>query len=180
MSDVRRLGGRVVYENAWMSVREDEIERPDGSRGVYGVIDKPDFVVVLPFENGGFHLVEEYRYPVERRSWNFPQGSLPGRRAGDPEEVARRELAEETGLRAATLTRLGRLDAAHGMSSQRYAVFVATDLTAGEHAREPEEQDMRQQWFPEADVRRMIRDGVITDDSSVAAYALYVLSTDET
>jgi 8-oxo-dGTP pyrophosphatase MutT (NUDIX family) len=173
---IRRLTSRVVYENAWMTVREDEIERPDGSRGIYGVVDKPDFVVVIPAENDGFHLVEEYRYPIGRRTWNFPQGSLPDRRAGDPLDVARRELAEETGLRAATLTRLGHLHAAHGTSNQGYDVVLATDLTPGAHARETEEQDMRQRWFSHADLRTLIRTGAITDDSTLAAYTLYTLT----
>ncbi|MCQ0006796.1 hypothetical protein [Actinomadura madurae] len=75
---VRQVGTRVVYENPWMVVREDEVERLDGSRGIYGVIDKPDFVLVIPIEGDGFHLVEEYRYPIGKRTWSFPQGSLPG------------------------------------------------------------------------------------------------------
>ena len=107
---VRQVASRVVYENPWMVVREDEVERLDGSRGMYGVVDKPDFVLVIPEEGDGFHLVEEYRYPIGRRTWSFPQGSAPGRREADPEELARRELAEETGLRAGTLRRLGYLN----------------------------------------------------------------------
>ncbi|MUN35831.1 NUDIX domain-containing protein [Actinomadura litoris] len=172
---VRRVATRVVYENPWMVVREDEVERPDGSRGIYGVVDKPDFVLVIPMENGGFHLVEEYRYPIRRRTWNFPQGTFPGRREGDPEELARLELRQETGLRAASLTHLGYLNCSHGTSGQGFNVFVAADLRAGETDREPEEQDMRQRWFSRAEVRAMIRDGRITDDSSVAAYALLIL-----
>ncbi|WP_018654023.1 NUDIX domain-containing protein [Actinomadura flavalba] len=172
MDGFRRLSGRTVYANAWMTVREDEIERPDGSRGIYGVVDKPDFVLVIPAENDGFHLVEEFRYPLGRRCWGFPQGSQPGLVAGDPLAVARRELAEETGLTADTFTHLGRLDAAHGTSSQRYDVFLATGLTPGDPAREASEQDMRQAWFSHADLRAMIRDGRITDDSSLAAYTL--------
>ncbi|WP_262401875.1 hypothetical protein [Actinomadura sp. CNU-125] len=97
---VRRIASRVVYENPWMVVREDEVERLDGSRGIYGVIDKPDFVLVIPEEDGGFHMVEEFRYPIGRRTWNFPQGAAPGRAVVEPTELARRELAEETGFTA--------------------------------------------------------------------------------
>ncbi|MGK5555926.1 NUDIX domain-containing protein [Actinomadura kijaniata] len=175
MSDFRRVSSRVVYENRWMAVREDEFERPDGSRGVYGVVDKPDFALVIPFENDGFHLVEEYRYPVGRRAWNFPQGSLPDRAAGAPEELARRELAEETGLRAGTLTRLGTLHASHGTSNQHVHVFLATDLTPGEPSREPEEQDMRQAFVSREEFKKLVREGVIADDSTVAAYTLLLL-----
>jgi 8-oxo-dGTP pyrophosphatase MutT (NUDIX family) len=172
---VRQVSSRVVYENPWMVVREDEVERLDGSRGIYGVVDKPDFVLVIPVEGDGFHLVEEYRYPIGRRTWNFPQGSLPGRREAAPEELARRELAEETGLRAGTLRRLGYLNCSHGTSGQGFTVFVASDLVAGEADREPEEQDMRQKWVSEEEFKALIREGRITDDSSLAAYALLTI-----
>ncbi|GAA3924944.1 NUDIX hydrolase [Actinomadura viridis] len=173
---IRRLTSRVVYENRWMTVREDEIERLDGSRGIYGVIDKNDFAVVIPAENGGFHMVEEYRYPIGRRTWNFPQGSYPDRRTGVvPEELARHELAEETGFRAGKMTELGYLHGAHGTSSQGFHVFLATDLVPGESAREPEEQDMRQRFVTRAEFKELIRAGTITDDSTVAAYTLLLL-----
>lgn len=175
---VRQVGTRVVYENPWMVVREDEVERPDGSRGIYGVVDKPDFVLVVPVERGGFHLVEEYRYPIGKRTWSFPQGSLPGRRDADPEELARLELAQETGLRAGTLRHLGFLNCSHGTSSQGFNIFVASDLVAGEPDREPEEQDMRQKWVPRDEFTAMARDGRITDDSTLAAFALLLM--DET
>ncbi|MFA1546630.1 NUDIX domain-containing protein [Actinomadura chokoriensis] len=175
---VRRVGTRIVYENPWMVVREDEVERLDGSRGIYGVVDKPDFVLIIPLEDGGFHLVEEYRYPIGKRTWSFPQGSLPGRRSADPEELARLELAQETGLRAGTLTHLGHLNCSHGTSGQGFDVFVASDLEAGEPDREPEEQDMRHEWFSRDGFKALIREGRITDDSTLAAYAL--LTMDET
>ncbi|GGV23017.1 ADP-ribose pyrophosphatase [Actinomadura cremea] len=172
---VRRVASRVVYENPWMVVREDEVERLDGSRGIYGVVDKPDFVLVVPEENGGFHMVEEYRYPIGRRTWNFPQGSAPGRRAVAPDELARRELAEETGFTAGRLRRIGYLNCSHGTSGQGFTVFHATDLTPGEPDREAEEQDMRQRWVSRAEFRGLVANGLITDDSTLAAYALLTM-----
>jgi 8-oxo-dGTP pyrophosphatase MutT (NUDIX family) len=172
---VRRIGSRVVYENPWMVVREDRVERLDGSRGIYGIIEKPDFALVIPVEGDGFHMVEEFRYPIGKRTWSFPQGSLPDRQAAEPEELARTELAQETGLRAGTLTHLGHLNCSHGTSGQGFDVFLATDLKAGEADREPEEQDMRQRWVSRAEFTAMIRDGRVTDDSTVAAYTLLTL-----
>src|SRR5438132_473856 len=110
---MRVVDNRVVYSNPWMSVREDDIERDDGSVGLYGVVDKPDFALVIPYDAGGFWLVEQYRYPVRRSAWEFPQGSWDSR-SGTPEELARAELAEETGLRAAELRHLGHLYCAYG------------------------------------------------------------------
>jgi hypothetical protein len=76
---ITTLGSRVVYENPWLTLREDKIKRLDGSEGIYSVVDKPDFSVVIPFGNNGFHLAEQYRYPLRRRVWEFPQGAFrPG------------------------------------------------------------------------------------------------------
>jgi len=172
---IRRLSTRTVYENRWMSVREDEVLRPDGSTGVYGVVDKPDFALVIPAERGGFHLVEQYRYPVGARSWEFPQGTLPDRRECDPAELARLELAEETGLRADHLEHLGHLHQAPGHSSQGMDVFLATGLSPGPVRREPEEQDMRQRWVSRDELEGMILAGAMRDSSSLAAYALLLL-----
>jgi 8-oxo-dGDP phosphatase len=172
---IRRLSSRVVYENPWMVVREDEVERPDGSRGMFGVIDKPDFALVIPAEDDGFHLVEEYRYPIERRTWSFPQGTMPGRAPADPERLARRELAEETGLSAGQLVHLGFFHCSHGMSRQGCNVYLATALSHGPAQREHEEQDMRQAWVSRAAFEQMLTSGAITDDSTMAAYTLLLL-----
>jgi 8-oxo-dGTP pyrophosphatase MutT (NUDIX family) len=173
--DIRTLASSVVYEDSWMALRRDEIERRDGSRGTYAVVDKPDFALVIAMDGERFCLVEEYRYPVQRRSWAFPQGTFPGRGTGDPEDLARLELAQETGLRAGELTRLGFLHSSHGTSGQGFHVYLATGLTQGQPEREPEEQDMQQCWVSRGQFKDMIRDGRITDDSTVAAYSLLAL-----
>jgi 8-oxo-dGTP pyrophosphatase MutT (NUDIX family) len=167
-----------VYRNNWMIVREDEIRRPDGTGGVYGVIDKPTYALVIAQDGERFRLVEQFRYPLGLRRWEFPQGTAPGRPDQDepePSELAARELREETGLRAASMVRIGQLDVAPGMSSQRGWVFHATGITEGEHEREHEEQDMHSEWFSRAEVKRMIRGGDITDAQSIAAWAQLML-----
>jgi 8-oxo-dGDP phosphatase len=166
---------REVYVNAWMSVREDAIRRPDGSAGIYGVVDRPDYALIIPMDGDRMHLVEQFRYPLGQRRWEFPQGTAPERKELAPEELAARELREETGLRAGRLVPLGLLDVAPGMSSQRGRVFLATELSEGEHEREQEEQDMRSAWFPRAEFERMISREEITDAQSIAAYTLLLL-----
>jgi 8-oxo-dGTP pyrophosphatase MutT (NUDIX family) len=169
------LDSRQVYVNPWMVVREDAIRRPDGSAGIYGVIDKPDYALVIPCDGEQFMLVEQFRYAVGRRRWEFPQGTAPDRDHLDPVELATRELREETGLRAGRVEELGMIDVAPGMSSQRGRVFLATELVDGEPDREHEEQDMRCAWFHRADLERMIAGGVVTDSQSIAGYALLLL-----
>jgi 8-oxo-dGTP pyrophosphatase MutT (NUDIX family) len=169
------LGSRTVYTNPWLEVREDSIRRADGSTGIYGVVSRPDFAMIVPLEQDRLMLVEQFRYPLGQRSWEFPAGSLPGHVTGDPVELAHRELREETGLRAARMTHLGLLDTAPGTLRQRGHVYLATELTPGEPDREPEEQDMQMSWFTRETVERMIRTGVITDAQTMAAYSFLLL-----
>jgi 8-oxo-dGTP pyrophosphatase MutT (NUDIX family) len=172
---VEQLGTKTIYRNAWMTVREDSVAWPDGTTGIYGVVDKPDFALIIPREPGGFWLVEQYRYPVGRRAWEFPQGTWGGPPGGDQDALARAELAEETGLTAGRLAHLGRLFSAYGFCSQGFDVFLATELTAGEPAREPGEQDMVHRFVTDAEFTAMIRAGQVVDGATIAAYALWQL-----
>ena len=170
------MASREVYRNSWLTLREDDIRRPDGSKGIYAVVDKPTYALVIPRDGDRYHLVEQFRYPLGLRRWEFPQGTAPEQEHLEPIDLAARELREETGLRATSIVALGQLDVAPGMSSQRGWVFLATDITEGEHEREPEEQDMHSEWFSGAAVERMVRDGEITDAQSIAAWALLLLN----
>jgi 8-oxo-dGTP pyrophosphatase MutT (NUDIX family) len=172
MSEIRRRASREVYRNPWLRLREDEIEYADGSTGTYAVVDKDDFVVVLPEADGGYWLVQQYRYPVGRRQWEFPQGGWSHGESGTAEDLAAAELAEETGLSARRFTHLGRLFAAYGYSSQSFDVFRATGLSEGAPRRERTEQDMVHRWFARAEVLAMIGTGEFADSFSVAALTL--------
>jgi 8-oxo-dGTP pyrophosphatase MutT (NUDIX family) len=172
---IEGVGSREVYRNPWMIVREDDIRRPDGSTGIYGVIVKPTYALVIAFDGDRYQLVEQFRYPIGLRRWEFPQGTAPGTLDGDeppPADLAAQELREETGLRAASMEVLGQLDVAPGMSSQRGWVFLATGVTEGDHEREHEEQDMRSEWFTGGQIEQMIVDGTITDAQTLAAWTL--------
>jgi 8-oxo-dGTP pyrophosphatase MutT (NUDIX family) len=172
---VRTTSSREVYRNPWIRVREDLVERDDGSPGLYGVVERPHFGLVIPAERDGFWLVEQYRHPLGRRSWEFPQGTWPAGQDGAAEALARAELAEETGLRAAELHHLGHLDLAPGLATQQFDVWLAGGLTQGQTARESTEADMRTAFVPEAEFRAMVRDGRFTDGPSLAAYSLLLL-----
>ncbi len=174
--EIKTLSSRVVYSDNWIVLRRDEIERADGSLGTYAVVERDDFALIIPAENAGFYLVEEYRHPLGRRVWSFPQGAFPAGEHGTPEELARAELAQETGLRAGQLLPLGRLSANHGSSSQYGQHWLATDLTQGETDLEPEELGLRHAWVSQAEFEAMVEDGRIVDDTSLAAYALLLMA----
>jgi len=168
----RVTGTRVVYENRWMRLREDRFERADGSEGLYAVVDKSPATAVIAVDGDEVVLVEQYRHPVGERFWELPQGAWDGEDAPDPEQLARGELAEETGMRAGSLERLGRLYFAYGITGQPFDVWLATDLTQGEQDLEPEEEGLRVGRFALADAEQMILDGTIMDSATVAAFGL--------
>jgi ADP-ribose pyrophosphatase len=171
--NIETTSTRLVYENRWMRVREDTIRRRDGSSGIYGVVEKPDFVVIVPVENDGrLYLVEQFRYAVKGRYWELPQGSWEQVHGADPVEIARGELREETGLNAAKLTYVGHLFAVCGYFNQGYHIFLATGLRRGDADLEHEEQDLVTRAFALSEVERMIRDGEIKDATTVAALGL--------
>lgn len=177
MADVERLGGRELVRTPWLAVREDDIVFADGSRGSYTVVEKRDFTVVVPYTGHGFWLVEQYRYPLGRRTWEFPQGGWPSGRSGTALELAAAELAEETGLRADSLEHLGRLDASPGFATNAFDVFLATGLRDGPTRREASEADMVHAYFSTSELEEMVADGGFRDSNSVAALALFWLRT---
>jgi len=167
------ISSELVYENRWVRVREDRLERADGSPGVYSVVEKRPAAVILPVhDDGSITLVEQYRHPVDERFWELPQGALDSADTTDPEEIARTELAEETGLRAGSMRRLGRLYFAYGISNQYFDAWLATGLTQGEQALEAEEAGLRVRRFPPGQVEEMIRAGTIADAATVAVFHL--------
>ncbi|MBA2517041.1 MAG: NUDIX hydrolase [Solirubrobacterales bacterium] len=169
---IRTLSSREVYRSPWMRLREDEIVLPDGSPGRYGVVEKPDFALIIPFDGERFHLVEQFRYPVGERCIEFPQGAWEGTATPDAADLARGELEEETGLLAAGLRHLGRLFHAYGFCSQSFDVFFATELTPGQQRLEPTEQGLRTLSVDRGELERMVLDGTLRDGPSVAAYGL--------
>lgn len=176
MSDIRQRTTREIYRNRWLGIREDEVEYPDGSTALYTVLERADFATVVPRDGDGFWLVQQYRYPVGSREWEFPQGSWPVGRSGPAADLAVLELAEETGLSARSWRHLGRLWTGYALSEQAFDVFLATGLTKGEPRRELTEQDMVHAWFADGELRAMIRDGRLRDVHTVAALALYDLT----
>ena len=137
-----------------------------------GVVDKADFSLIIPFDGERFHLVEQYRYPVDGRFWEFPQGAYELDPDADPTRVARGELKEETGLSAASMIRLGKLFQAYGYANQAVHVFYATDLTPGDTSPEAEEAGLVSQSFTRDEINSMIRDAKITDLATVGALTL--------
>ncbi len=172
LHEIVPLTSRIAYQNRWMRLREDTIRRADGSEGLYGVVERPDFVVVAALEGGCLTLVEQYRYPVRRRLWELPMGTLEDQPDTPPSEVAAVELREETGLTASRIERVGAFLQGPGYCNQLGHVFLATGLQQGPADREASELGMVAKPVPVAEVEAMIRDGRLMDAMTIAAFGL--------
>lgn len=168
MNPWKTSGSRLVYENAWIRVREDAVVLASGAPGIYGVVElRPSVGVVALNARGEMVLVGQWRYPLGRYSWEIPRG---GSAAGETDllAVARRELREETGVEAKHWTRLGAVDVNNGVTDDVEHLFLATELEYGESHLDAEEQ-IAVRWMPfEAAVEQAL-DGGITEVCSVAA-----------
>jgi len=176
---ITTLSTREVYSNRWMRVREDEILRSSGQRGIYGVVEKYDGAIILPIDadatgGGRIWLVEQFRYTIRQRVLELPQGAWE-RDVADPEELARGELKEETGLEAERMIRLGFNWIAYGFTHQRHHVFLATGLKMTQSKPDAEEHDIAVRPVPIADFEQMMLDGAIADGCTHAAWALYLM-----
>lgn len=171
---ITTLSSREVYRNNWMRLREDEILRSNGRKGIYGVVDKDPCVVIIPIEDGRVWLVEQFRYTIQERALELPQGGWE-REIASPEELARGELKEETGLEAAQMTFLGTMWVAYGFTRQKIHAFLATGLTETGKDRDVEEHDMEVRSVPVAEFEQMMLDGVIADVCTLATWGLYLM-----
>lgn len=169
---IKQLSTKTVYENNWMKVREDQVEFANGSQGIYGVVEKPHFAMIVPFENNGFHLVKQYRYAVQQSFWEFPQGSYEESPNVDPLELAKGELLEETGLVASSVKKIGFLYEAYGFSNQGFHIFLAENLEIKEQKLQESEAGMEVGFFTVSEFEKMIMNGEITDAPSISAYGL--------
>lgn len=166
----RTLSSEPRYENAWIRVREDQVLRPDGAPGLYGVVEfKHHAIGIVPVtaELDTF-LVGQYRYPLEGYSWEIPEGGAP--LAEDPLAAAQRELSEETGLSARRWTYLGDLHTSNSVTNELGAVYLAEDLTFGEsHPEGTERLEIRR--LPLKEAYEMAMTGQITDALAVIGLA---------
>jgi 8-oxo-dGTP pyrophosphatase MutT (NUDIX family) len=162
----RRRARRVAYENPWLTVWHDDVVRPDGNPGVYGVVHFASLAVgiVALDADDRVALVGQHRYPLDTYSWEIPEGGVPA--GEDPLDGARRELREETGVVATGWREIGRFHLSNSVTDEAGVLFLATGLTQVAAAPEATEE-LAVRWLPFEEVLAMTLDGRITDAMAI-------------
>ena len=163
----RTRSSRPVYVNPWIRVREDIAEMPDGRRTLYGVVECPAAIGVLPFlDRDTVVLVGQHRYVARAFRWEIPTGAIA---AGESEtDAAQRELGEEAGYRAGHLEKLCAFDTSKSVLDETAHIYAATGLTEARH--EPDTTEFIEvRPFAFADVLDMVVRGEIVDSMTVVA-----------
>jgi 8-oxo-dGDP phosphatase len=168
----KTLHSRIPYQNPWIRVREDEVIRPDGGPGIYGVVEIRPSIGVLAFnDKGELAIVGQWRYALGRYSYEIVRGGS-GEGETDMLAVARRELREEIGVQAQDWQPFGSLDVCNGITTDVQHFFVAKDLTFVGTDQDPFEEVVAE-WVPFPQAVEMVLQGEITDVCSAAAILKY-------
>ena len=170
----RRRTRTAAYANPWIEVCHDEVDRPDGSPGIYGVVHFRNLAVgvVAVGDDGRILLVGQHRYPLDAYSWEIPEGGVP---VGEPAlDGARRELAEETGYEADAWRELCRFSLSNSVTDEWGVLYLATGLRPGVATPEPTE-DLAVRWATVDEVIAEIDAGDIHDMITIAGVLRYAL-----
>ncbi|NHA08094.1 NUDIX hydrolase [Mucilaginibacter sp. HC2] len=157
-----------VYDNPWINVTEYRVINPSGNPGIYGKVHFKNIAIgVLPLDDElNTYLVGQFRFPLNQYSWEMPEGGGP--EGTDALESAKRELLEETGLKAAQWTEIQRMHLSNSVSDELSIIYLARDLSQFEAEPEDTEQ-LTIHKIPFAEMYQMVCNGQITDSMTVAA-----------
>ena len=158
----------VVYDNPWINLTEYQVLNPSGNPGIYGKVHFKNLAIgVLPLDDElNTYLVGQYRFPLNQYSWEMPEGG--GQLGVDPIDSAKRELLEETGLKASQWTELQRMHLSNSVSDELSIIYLARGLEQFEA--EPEETEQLEIYkVPFEQVYQMVCANQITDSMTVAA-----------
>jgi ADP-ribose pyrophosphatase len=120
----KKISSRIAYKTPWLRIREDTVTRPNGKRGIYSIVERPNVNFVIAVIDDRILFIKEYRYPVKQSVWQLPAGTT-NKKEGDL-QAAKRELHQETGYRARKWKKIGSFFIAPGHESIVANVFLAT------------------------------------------------------
>lgn len=166
----KKLGSKMVYKNPWFSVREDEVKKPGNRQGVYGVVQTSPTVFIVALNSvNQIYLVGLFRYPTGKYGLELPAG---GSDKQDLLEAAKRELLEETGIKAKSWEKVGQFTPWNGISDEVSHVYLAQDLKETGSELDPNEGIMEVRKVIFEKVFDLVKSGQINDGQTITALTL--------
>lgn len=169
----KQLSSKIVYRSRHVIIKQDQVIRPDGQETLFDVVVRNDFVVVIAKKAEKFILVDQYRYPIKKRSLEFTEGSIDT--GEDPFSAAKRELIEETGLESTNWKQLGYLYLGNGSHTQGFYIFLAEQCVEGKRIILGDESDLIRKEYSLKELKKLITEGKIHDAPTVSAFCYYLL-----
>ncbi|MBI4973268.1 NUDIX hydrolase [Candidatus Roizmanbacteria bacterium] len=172
----KKLSSRTVYKNQWIKIHEDQVIQPNGEESVYGLLEGKEYVMVIPrLKPNSFCMIEQYRYPIKQFSLEFPAGGL--KKGENVIDALKRELQEEAQLYSNKLTKLGCLDIGNNFTNMHFYVYLAEEVSiAPKKPHDPSEGQIKIRTLSLAEIKKRIKDGIIKDGQTVAAFNLFLLN----
>lgn len=161
-------GEKDIYSNPWIGLTEYQVLNPSGNPGIYGKVHFKNIAIgIVPLdEELNTYLVGQFRFATGQYSWEIPEGGGP--LGIDPLASAKRELLEETGLKATHWQEVQRMHLSNSVSDELCIIYLAHQLE--QHEPEPEEtEQLVVRKLPFSEVYQMVCDGTITDSVTVGA-----------
>jgi ADP-ribose pyrophosphatase len=166
------VSSKQLLKNKLFTVHDERAVDPDGFEIHRSIVRHPGSAVMIPVDDDNrILLVHQFRLPAGQKLWEIPAGRLdPGE---SPLRAAKRELQEETGVKAKTWIKLASFYASPGYVAEKMNLFLAIDLTSGEQNLMDDER-IEIQWFTKKQVRKMIHSGKILDGKTIIAFYLWL------
>jgi ADP-ribose pyrophosphatase len=159
---------KEVYKCALFRVTEDQAEDRTGWKMKRSVVRHHGSAVMMAVDaKNRVMLVRQYRLPAGQYLWELPAGKMD---EGETAlQAARRELIEETGLRAKTWKKLTTFFPSPGYVEEKMTIYLATDLTEGE-AQPMEDERIETRWFTKKELRDLIASNKILDAKTMIGF----------
>ena len=168
-----QVSSKIVYQNPWITVREDQTRDLAGDLGIYGYLESRDSCMIVTVDDKErIYLVRGFRYPSQSFGWELPGGG------GDGEDLlaaSKRELEEETGITAQSWDKLGEAYVCNGLMTEKMAVYLARDLSFGGHKEQSDEVFSDMRFFTCDEIDALIAQGKINDCQTLAGLHYYQL-----